>query len=76
MFTQIQVSKPRGCVLFRTQGERLFVRPDSHPGDISVNQVPGCLTYSSVDLAGHCQVLGRARGWGGQEKGRVYVLLT
>lgn len=43
------------------------MRPDSHPGYFSVNQVPVCLTYSSVGLARHCQALGWARGWGRQE---------
>lgn len=45
----------------------LFARPDSPPGYFSVNQVPVCLTYSSVDLARHRQALGRARGWGRQD---------
>lgn len=40
------------------------MRPDSHPGYSSGNQVPVCLTYSSVGLARHRQALGRVRGRG------------
>lgn len=75
-----RVSKPRRLTCFVNLKGKYYLWGQIHILAFSVNQVPVCLTYSSVALAKHCQALGQVRGWGRQESlgkgGIVSVLLT